>query len=438
MSFFLHRLSHIFLCRFSYNVSFYPTFDTEGVVNGNTTIRFKVTKAQQSVLTQKLKAQQYDSLISGIAGFWHLDEMGDFIEINDQYCQASGYTRESLIYKSISELETVGNEGEFMEIFNSLQIEQPQYFETKHKRQDGSTWDIRIMLSRQQDQSVHVFSWDISARKKEEEEKKFLLNQLYHLQKMESVGRLTSGIAHDFNNLLMAITGYNEFNKFSAEGIDSGNPKLSELKAEIIANSTQIDVACSKSAQLIEKMLVYCRRNVENYVHNPVLDLNAVLRENLQMLRSIIPSTIQFEVDLAEQNFDLSKLDETNLNQMMVNLFMNARDAIQSKGVITLKTHVVEIVDFCSCCQVEINGRFVEMSVGDNGRGIEANSIRPIFEPFYTTKRVEEGTGLGLSLVVGILHNMRGFILLDTEVGVGSTFRLLFPFYELSSEKMNL
>jgi signal transduction histidine kinase len=252
--------------------------------------------------------------------------------------------------------------------------------------------------------------------------------QLSHLQRMESIGRLTAGIAHDFNNLLMAISGFNELIKFSADDLLLENVSRAQINAELVENSEQIQTASGKAASLIEKMLLYCRRDGDNEVHNPVLDLNSVLEENLKMLRSTIPSTITFETDLVDQTFDLSNLDEMYLNQIIVNLYVNARDALSGKGKITLKTGIVKNVkNLCSCCQSEVVGQFVEISVKDNGSGIKPDIAKRIFEPFYTTKPVGEGTGLGLSVIVGILHNAGGHILLESEVGIGTTFRLLLP-----------
>ena len=200
------------------------------------------------------------------------------------------------------------------------------------------------------------------------------------------------------------------------------------MNAELLESSSQIQIASKKAANLIEKMLLYCRRDGEWTVHNPVLDLNSLLKENIKMLRSTIPSTINFELDLVEKNFDLSAVDETHINQIIVNLFINARDAMNGKGTITLKTKVVDgIESLCSCCQFKVEGQFVEISVKDTGSGIEPEVAKRIFEPFYTTKPVGEGTGLGLSVISGILHNLGGHVLLESEVDVSTTFRLFFP-----------
>jgi signal transduction histidine kinase len=193
---------------------------------------------------------------------------------------------------------------------------------------------------------------EIKERKESEKRQVELIQQLNHMQKLESIGRLTSGVAHDFNNLLMAISGHNEFIKYSAEDVLLESSCRKQLNAELLESSSQIQIASKKAANLIEKMLLYCRRDGEWTVHNPVLDLNSLLKENIKMLRSTIPSTINFELDLVEKNFDLSAVDETHINQIIVNLFINARDAMNGKGTITLKTKVVDAIEsLCSCCQ---------------------------------------------------------------------------------------
>lgn len=261
-------------------------------------------------------------------------------------------------------------------------------------------------------------------------EKNHVLNaQISQLQRLESIGRMTAGIAHDFNNLLMAISGYNEMIKFSAEDVLLESISREQVSAELLENSQQIQVASGKAASLIEKMLLYCRRDGEMVaVHNPVVDFNTVLQENIKMLRSTIPNTIAFETDLVEQTFDLSHLDETYLNQIIVNLFINARDAMDGKGIIKLTTRTVENIEkLCSCCHRKVEGRLVEIRVADNGSGIDSVIAKRIFEPFFTTKQVGDGTGLGLSVISGIVHNAGGHVLLESELGAGSSFRIFFP-----------
>ena len=271
---------------------------------------------------------------------------------------------------------------------------------------------------------------EIEERKDSEKRQVALTHQLNQMQKLESIGRLTSGISHDFNNLLMAISGYNDLNKLSAKDLTpSPLMDVENIKSELLDNSKQIDIACYKAKKLIAQMLSYCRRDQSEAVENPVFNVNNEIHESLDMIRKMIPSTIQFELNLSDKIIALQQLDESKFNQIIVNLCVNASHAIASaKGTIQFYTGQTQLKGVCSCCQKHFEGNFVEIRVSDNGSGIDPVVVKRIFEPFYTTKEVGEGTGLGLSVIAGIVHNANGYILLESEVGVGTTFRMLFAY----------
>jgi signal transduction histidine kinase len=271
---------------------------------------------------------------------------------------------------------------------------------------------------------------EIEERKKGEKRQVALMHQLNHMQKLESIGRLTSGIAHDFNNILMAISGYNDLNKNSAQDLSkSTTANLNDIEDDLMGNSKQIEIACRKATKLISQMLSYCRRDQSELIENPVFNVNNELHESIDMLRKIIPSTIKFELNQSDKIIPLKQLDEANFNQIIVNLCVNASHAMaDSKGTIKFYTGQAQLNSVCSCCMESFNGKFVEISVSDNGSGIDPIVAKRIFEPFYTTKEVGEGTGLGLSVIAGLVHNAGGHILLESEMGVGTTFRLLFPY----------
>jgi signal transduction histidine kinase len=282
----------------------------------------------------------------------------------------------------------------------------------------------QAMPERQTDGSIiwHGFVTDISETKN--------IEKFYHLQKLESIGRLTSGVAHDFNNLLMAISGYNTLNMLSAQDLTADQVvSVDNIQHELLDNSIQIERACHKAKKLISQMLSYCRRDQSEAIENPVLNVNNELHESLDMIRKMIPSTISFDLDLTDKIIPLPQLDESQLNQIIVNLCVNAAYAIgDAQGTIKFHTGFVELDGVCSCCKREFEGKFVEIRVSDSGCGINPFVLKRIFEPFYTTKGVGEGTGLGLSVIAGIVHNAQGYILLESKVGVGTTFRLLFSY----------
>jgi signal transduction histidine kinase len=255
------------------------------------------------------------------------------------------------------------------------------------------------------------------------------VEKFYHSQKLQSIGRLTSGIAHDFNNLLMAIAGNNDLNKLSTQDLtDKTMANIDVIQNELFDNTKQIEIACGKAKTLIDQMLIYCRREQDGIIKNPVLDVNNELQESLEMIRRMVPSVIHFELNLSDKTIPILQLDESSLSQIIVNLSVNAVDAIgNTKGIIKFHTGLTQLNNVCSCCQKSFDGNYVEVSVADNGAGIDPVAAKRIFEPFYTTKQVGDGTGLGLSVIVGIVHKAGGHVLLESEVGVGSTFRLLFP-----------
>ncbi len=268
-----------------------------------------------------------------------------------------------------------------------------------------------------------------------------LSRQVNHMQKLESIGRLTSGIAHDFNNILACMTGYNEMNQDVANDITNA-----ALKTELEQNTAQIDLAGKRAMDLINKMLTYCRQEiVEKEI--TIKPTQEVINEVLKMLRPALTSRIKIEfLNLCDINYnDCSTCDMRNsceieiaidaidLHQILTNLAVNARDAMKERGgIITFALNTVtNVKTICLACSDILEGDFVELSVGDNGAGIESKIIHRLFDPFFTTKSQGEGTGLGLSTVSGLVHKSGGHILVESsqgELNHGTTFKLLFPF----------
>jgi signal transduction histidine kinase len=265
--------------------------------------------------------------------------------------------------------------------------------------------------------------FDITDRKESEQRQLSLTNQVNQMQKVESLSRLTSGIAHDFNNILSAIIGFNHLNTFAGE--DCTDEKLKE---EILFNTQQVNMASERAVNLIKKMMAYSRQNTTNK-EIEVKPTHEVINEVLVLMRPALTSIFQLN---AELDNDLTiQIDSTELHQILTNLIVNARDAMQQGGNITislkqLTTHGL----ICNSCAEILEGEFIELSVADNGTGIEQRVITHIFDPFFTTKPVGEGTGLGLSTVSGMVHEAHGHIVIEsiTEApNSGTTFRLLFP-----------
>lgn len=254
-----------------------------------------------------------------------------------------------------------------------------------------------------------------------------LLNcHVNHMQKLESIGRLTAGIAHDFNNVVACMLGYNEMNLFVSESLSDET-----LRAELEKNTKQIASAGQRAVSLIEKMMSYCRHSgiKERIDVKPTIE---VINEVLEMLLPALTSQIRLEVAL--ECDQIIQIDTIELHQIIVNLAVNARDAMKEFGgiiTISLKT-ATNIKACCVACTAMIEGDFIKLSVSDNGTGIDPEIISQIFDPFFTTKKQGEGTGLGLFAVSGIVHRAGGHLLIDSnlnELNHGTTFRLLFPIF---------
>ncbi len=407
------------------NTSIFPILDKENRrVRGYIGIRFDITEKKRLELELQSQKIQYNSVIESTDGFWHLDNNGRFIDVSECYCRLSGYSEKELLNMLVSDLEANGHKGDLMYQLSTLnKVVSSKVFESMHQRKDGTLWFVEVLISYYPKYNhFYVFLRDISKRKLNESEQMALQQQLNQLQKLESIGRLTAGIAHDFNNILASILGYNELNKYAAEDLSD-----CELKTELLHNSQQVDIAGSRAADLIKKMLTYCRQD-DTPKSCSTLELSDVLSKILLMLHEIIPTTITIEAKLLDNTY--ITLDETDLYQIVVNLFVNARDAMNKrKGIITLGVYVDGdySTQFCSACQEQIVGKFVEIKIADTGDGINPEKLSRIFEPFFTTKGVGEGTGLGLSVVSGIIHKADGHVIVQSELGQGTSFKLLFP-----------
>jgi signal transduction histidine kinase len=254
---------------------------------------------------------------------------------------------------------------------------------------------------------------DISVAKRAEEEKEMLRSQLNQAQKLESVGRLAGGVAHDFNNMLGVILGHAEI---AMDKIDQTHNLYSDLN--------EIRKAANRSADLTRQLLAFARRQT---ISPRVLDLNATVEGMTKMLRRLIGEDIDL-VWRPGTNLSPVKVDPGQIDQILANLCVNARDAISGTGKVTIETGTTTFDrDYCANHPDFLPGRFVMLAVSDNGCGMVKEIREKIFEPFYTTKGIGKGTGLGLSTVYGIVKQNHGFINVYSEPGNGTTFKIYLP-----------
>ena len=257
------------------------------------------------------------------------------------------------------------------------------------------------------------YTIDLTDRVRAEEEREKLRGQLIQAQKMESVGRLAGGVAHDFNNMLSVIIGHCEL---ALRGLESDHPLHAGLQ--------NIRKAAEHSADLTRQLLAFARKQT---VAPKVLDINTTVTGMLEMLRRLIGEDIALVWQPGSKPGQVH-IDPSQLDQILVNLFVNARDAIGDTGKVTIETDLVSIDEqYCADHVEAIPGSYVLLAVSDDGRGIDAASLPHLFEPFFTTKEMGKGTGLGLATVYGIVKQNKGFINVYSEPGQGTTFRIYLP-----------
>jgi two-component system, cell cycle sensor histidine kinase and response regulator CckA len=245
--------------------------------------------------------------------------------------------------------------------------------------------------------------------------RKLLEQQLIQAQKMEGLGTLAGGIAHDFNNILAIILGY-------ASQLEARNSNPDQVTTAIRV----IKDAVERGASLVQQLLASARQSEARLSS---VDLNALVRDLEKMLRATFPKMIGFDVRLAPK-FPMVTADRSQIHQVLLNLAVNARDAMPNGGIITLETLLVPGKEIAGTFSGADAAHYACIRIGDNGSGMTEEVKEHIFEPFFTTKERAKGTGLGLSVVYGVVNNHRGFVDVQSEVGVGTVFSVYLPVSE--------
>jgi len=348
------------------------------------------------------------------------DTDGRFLFANRATLSLHGYDRhEEFLAVNLHDLDVPESEALLAEHLRSIAETGEARFEVAHYRKDGSIFPLDVSakaIQWQGEPAILSIAADISDRKQAEEESAKLQAQLAQAQKMESVGRLAGGVAHDFNNMLAVILGQTEMALMKVPPTESLHRKL-----------LQIQQCAERSVVLVRQLLAFARKQT---VLPVVLDLNDRVGGMLKMLRRLIGEDIDL-VWVPGAELWATKMDPSQIDQILANLCVNARDAIADVGKITIETRNVSLdEDSCARCVECVPGPYVLLSVSDDGAGMGKEVLEKLFEPFFTTKAVGRGTGLGLATVYGIVKQNKGFIDVYSEPGQGTTFRVYLPRHE--------
>ncbi|MEA3358182.1 MAG: PAS domain S-box protein [Thermodesulfobacteriota bacterium] len=407
-----------------FEVSSFPMFDSKGNLYQAIELTRDIT--DEKIMKKSLFESEgkYRTLFEdSIDAIFITKREGEFIDANPSFLKLFGYNLEEITKISVRDFyANPDDRGRYKkEIEKNGSV---TGFSVKLVKKDGEEIDCLITASVRRDDNGAVIGYqgvirDITEKKRAEEEKEQLESQLLHAQKMEAIGTLSGGIAHDFNNILQAISGYTQILMM---GKEPDNPDYKKLKA--------IEKSAFRASDLTSQLLIFSRK-VETKLR-PV-DLNQELMQVAEMLGHTIPKMIAIELNLGK-DIEIINADKTQIEQIIMNLAINARDAMPDGGKVIFETMNVSIDEgYMNTHLGAVPGNYVLLSVSDTGHGIDKESVEHIFEPFYTTKERGKGTGLGLAMVYGIVKSHNGYIMCYSEEGEGTTFKIYFPVMEIET-----
>jgi two-component system cell cycle sensor histidine kinase/response regulator CckA len=397
----------------------YPIKDASGsVVRAIETIRDITEKVRLEHRVKESEEKYHDLYEKAPDGYYSIGGDGLIVEVNQTFLDMLGYQRDEVVGKMYLD-DLLSNES-----VNICQIKFPELkrlgslrnVEIAMKKKDGSM--LPVMVS-----ATAVFNAerkfvmsrsmirDISERKKADEEKEKLQEQLFQSQKLEALGTLAGGIAHDFNNLLASILGYASLAKAD---LSSDHPVNQHLDI--------IETASLRASELTQQLLAFAKGGIYNPVPN---DVNTIAQEVASLLSRTIDKNITIELDL-EEHLRPALCDAGQIQQAILNMSINGRDAMEKGGTLTLRTKSSYLRPEDAHFLVDVApGNYVCISVADTGMGMDRETREHIFEPFFTTKK--KGTGLGLALAYGIIKKHNGFIQVYSTPGRGSLFQVYIP-----------
>ncbi len=400
-----------------------PLFDSKQELIGSVHVARDITelkKADREIRESHDLVEEVEKFAH--IGFWKADLNHNTLLWSDEIYKIFGLDRESFDHKRNTFYSLI-HPDDRERVMHSLQnaIQNNETYSVEHRivRKDGSIRWLNEHAKILRDENGT--SYQLIGLVHDITERKILEEQLRQSQKMEAIGQLAGGIAHDFNNLLSTIFGYCEL---IINEMDITHPTYKYIR--------EINKAGERAASLTRQLLAFSRKQV---LQPKVLNLNSLIFDMDKMLQRIIGENIDF-ISLPASNIGSIKADPGQIEQVLLNLIINARDAMPKGGKIILETQNIDVDEDYAKTHTDLKpGTYIQLTITDSGCGIDKATMNHIFEPFYTTKTKGKGTGLGLSIVYGIVKQSGGNIFVYSEIGKGTTFKIFFPRVEKSKEK---
>ena len=405
------------------DVSVSAMHDAEGGHTRNIGVISDITARKDAEMALQDSEQKHRHLATAVEqaaeGILITDARGIVQYVNPAYAGITGYDVEEILGRNPSILQSGRHDESFYkEMWATITSGRTWSGHMINKRKDGALFEEDATISPVLNASGNIINY--VAVKRDVTNEMALQRELLHAQKMEAVGTLAGGIAHDFNNLLQVVQGYSEL-LLTEE--DTPDPVRGDLE--------KINMAARNGAGLVQRLLTFSRRT---QIEPRPLNLNHRITEIRQILDRTIPRMIEIQLIL-DDTLAAANVDPAQVDQVLMNLALNAKDAMPDGGKLIIETENVTLdKDYCLIHPGAKPGHYVLLKVSDTGCGMDKETLEHIFQPFFTTKGVGVGTGLGLAMVYGSVKQHGGHIVCYSEPGYGATFKIYFPSLRVDSD----